>query len=49
MRSIDQLVDTLLAEKKIAVLALPPGGRATWIETVKDTVLKHPELARLFR
>ena len=49
MRSIDQLVDTLLAEKKIAAFALPPGSRPTWIETVKDTVLKRPELARLFR
>ena len=49
MRSIDQLVDTLLAEKKIPVQPLPRGGRETWIETVKDTVLKRPELARLFR
>jgi len=49
MRSIDQLVDTLLAQKKIPFHALPPGGRGTWIETVRDTVLKRPELARLFR
>jgi len=49
MRTIDELVDTLLAEKKIPFQALPPGGRPTWIETVKETVLKRPELARLFR
>jgi len=49
MRSIDQLVDSLLKEKKIAVQALPPGARASWIDLVKDTVLKRPELARLFR
>ena len=48
MRSIDQLVDSLLAEKKIPVHALPPGRRDTWIEVVRDTVLKRPELARLF-
>ena len=48
MRSIDQLVDSLLAERKIPFHALPPGGRATWIETVRDTVLRRPELARLF-
>ena len=49
MRSIDQLVDSLLAEKKIAFHALPPGGRDRWIEQVRETVLKSPELARLFR
>jgi nicotinamide riboside kinase len=49
MRSIDQLVDSLLAEKKVPVQALPTDGRATWIEVVRDTVLKRPELARLFR
>ena len=49
MRSIDQLVDSLLAEKRIAVQALPPGERSAWIDLVKVTVLKRPELARLFR
>ena len=49
MRSIDQLVDSLLAEKKIGVHPLPPGGQAGWIEEVRETVLKRPELARLFR
>jgi nicotinamide riboside kinase len=47
MRSIDQLVDSLLAEKKIPAQILPP-ERAAWIERVKETVLKSPELARLF-
>ena len=49
MRSIDQLVDSLLAEKKITVHPLPPGGQSGWIEEVRETVLKRPELARLFR
>lgn len=48
MRAIDQLVDTLLAEKKIAAHQLPPGGRDSWIDLVKDVVLQHPESARLF-
>lgn len=48
MRSIDQLVDTLLAEKKIPHERLPEGQRDTWISIVKDVVLKHPQLdARL--
>lgn len=48
MRSIDQLVDTLLAEKKVAFELLPEGRRDVWIDIVKDVVLKHPELnARL--
>jgi thymidylate kinase len=44
MRQIDQLVDTLLHEKKIAVEQLPEGRRDTWIDIVKDVVLKHPDL-----
>lgn len=48
MRSIDGLVDSLLAERKIPYQALPPGGRDKWIETVREIVLKRPELARLF-
>jgi thymidylate kinase len=48
MRSIDQLVDTLLAEKKVSFELLPEGRRDIWIDIVKDVVLKHPELnARL--
>jgi nicotinamide riboside kinase len=49
MRSIDRLVDALLAEKKIPFHALPSGGRESWIDVVKDVVLKSPELGkRLF-
>ena len=48
MRSIDQLVDTLLAEMKIPHEVLAPGERATWSDRVRDLVLKRPELARLF-
>jgi len=45
MRNIDQLVDTLLAEKKIAHERLPDGRRDTWIDIVKDVVLRHPQLS----
>jgi len=48
IRSIDQLVDTLLAEKQIEHVALPPGERERWIETVKERVLGHPEMGKLF-
>jgi predicted ATPase len=48
MRSIDALVDTLLAEMKVAHEVLPPGGRTGWADVVREIVLKHPELARLF-
>ena len=47
MRSIDQLVDTLLQEMKIA--AEPPARleRNRWSEVVRSVVLKRPELSRL--
>ncbi len=45
MRAIDQLVDSLLAEKKLAHERLPDGRRQDWIDTVKDIVLAHPQLA----
>jgi nicotinamide riboside kinase len=49
MRSIDQLVDTLLLEMKVPHEVLPPGDRAAWSDRVRDVVLKRPELAaRLF-
>ena len=48
MRSIDQLVDTLLQEMKIAAEPLPPLERDRWSEVVRSVVLKRPELARLF-
>jgi nicotinamide riboside kinase len=48
MRSIDQLVDDLLARKKVAHHRLPEGDREAWLERVREVVLKRPELARLF-
>ena len=49
MRSIDQVVDVLLAEKKVPHERLPVGERGRWAEVVKDRVLGSPELAkRLF-
>jgi thymidylate kinase len=48
MRSIDQLVDTLLQEMKIAAEPLPPLERSRWSEVVRSVVLKRPELSRLF-
>jgi nicotinamide riboside kinase len=49
MRSIDTLVDKLLAEMGVEHRVLPPGDQAQWIEQVREVVLKRPELARLFR
>ena len=48
MRSIDQLVDTMLAEKRIPCERLPPGQRADWNQRVGERVLASPELAILF-
>jgi len=48
IRSIDQLVDTLLQEMKIEAEALPPLERGRWSEVVRSVVLKRPELSRLF-
>jgi thymidylate kinase len=48
MRSIDALVDTLLAEMKVPHEVLPPGGRSGWADVVREVVLKQPELAKLF-
>jgi nicotinamide riboside kinase len=45
MRSIDQLVDTMLAEKKLGHERLRDGERHAWINQVKDVVLSHPRLA----
>jgi nicotinamide riboside kinase len=39
MRAIDQLVDSLLAEKKIAHEPLPAGRRDAWLEVVRERVL----------
>jgi nicotinamide riboside kinase len=40
MRSIDELVDVLLSEKRIPHETLPPGEREKWAQTVQDTVFK---------
>ena len=48
MRSIDQLVDKLLAEMKIPHEVLPADGRNGWSERVREVVVKRPELQRLF-
>ena len=48
MRSIDTLVDKLLAEMRVPHQVLPAGDRDSWTATVRDVVLKRPELARLF-
>lgn len=49
MRSIDGLVDKLLAEMRIEHQVLPAADRTQWIEHVRDVVMKRPELTRLFR
>jgi thymidylate kinase len=49
MRSIDRLVDDLLAERKLLYERLPEGRREEWADVVKATVLRLPALAeRLF-
>jgi len=49
MRSIDQIVDTLLAERKVPHEVLPGGERSQWSAIVAEKVLAHPGLAkRLF-
>ena len=49
MRSIDALVDSLLAEMKVAHEVLPPGGREGWIDLARERVMARPEMSRLFR
>src|SRR5512140_3369220 len=39
MRSMDQLVDSLIEERKRSCQQLPAGQRDTWIDGVRDTVL----------
>ena len=45
VRSIDQLVDTLLTEKKVAHLRLDANGRAAWIDVAIRSVTEHDSLA----
>jgi predicted ATPase len=49
MRSIDQLVDELLAERKLSCERLPEGRREAWADIVAERVMALPALAgRLF-
>jgi len=48
IRSIDQLVDGLLQEKRVPHERLPSGDREAWIGLVKEEVLKHPKVSKLF-
>jgi nicotinamide riboside kinase len=48
MRSIDALVDKLLAEMRVEHRVLPASDRSLWSEQVRDVVTRRPELARLF-
>lgn len=45
IRNIDQLVDQLLTEKKLAFERLDPSGRDTWIDVTRRLVTQHPSLA----
>lgn len=45
MRSVDQMVDTLLGEMKVPHEVLPAGDRGSWSDRVREAVLKRPELA----
>ena len=44
--AVDQLVDKLLAERSIPHERLDPGSRPTWIERVREVVLRHPKAQR---
>ncbi|MGE0453505.1 MAG: AAA family ATPase [Vicinamibacteria bacterium] len=46
MRSIDRLVDELLAEKRVPHRVLPVGERPAWGEIVGEAVLGSPALAQ---
>ncbi|MCX6551158.1 MAG: AAA family ATPase [Acidobacteria bacterium] len=45
VRSIDQLVDTLLTEKRITHCRLDPVSRSGWVQTALAAVVQHPSLA----
>jgi len=47
-RSIDRLVDELLAEKKIPHRVLPAGQREAWAQIAADVVRDAPEMRSLF-
>jgi nicotinamide riboside kinase len=46
MKAIDQLVDTLLAEKRLAHERLPEGRREGWVDRVRDVVTALPAAGR---
>jgi len=46
VRSIDDLVDCLLADKATAHIRLDPAGRERWNERVCEAVLRHPAYPR---
>ena len=48
MRAIDELVDRLLAEKKIPHERLPVGERERWAALAVEAILRAPAFARLF-
>ena len=48
IRSIDQLVDGLLQEKRVPHERLPAGDREAWAGLVGEAVLKHPKLPQMF-
>jgi hypothetical protein len=45
VRSIDQLVDTLLAEKQISHCRLDAASRDGWVNQAMQAVTSHPGLA----
>lgn len=45
IRSIDQLVDALLLEKKVLHQRLDAGARSGWIDAAREAVSRHPSLA----
>ena len=48
MRSIDELVDRLLVERRLTCERLPEGRREEWPRLAVEAVLRHPHFAKLF-
>jgi predicted ATPase len=46
MRSIDRIVDELLAEKRLRCELLPAGERQSWGERVREVVMGSPKLVQ---
>jgi len=44
VHGIDQLVDTLLVEKKLPHVRLDAARRESWLETIREVVLRDPAL-----